>query len=301
MRVTQSMMNSNFLSNLSANNVRLSKYQDMLATGQRLNKPSDDPVGVGYAMRYDAQIVRNQQYRDNVNDAKSHLDFVDTTISQVNDLLKRVRELALQGANESNSAESRQAISSEIDQLYQQLNTIGNTQHNGRYIFNGQTTDLLPYSNSPMYDKTDDGSIIYQVSEGVAMQVNVTGNELFGAPVTPGNEATSDNVFAILKTLKDDLVADNSAGISASIGKLDSRMKLLLETWTDVGARANRLDVLDNRLADLDLNLQNLLSKTIDADIPETITKLKMAESVQRSSLETGARVLVPTLVDFLR
>jgi flagellar hook-associated protein 3 FlgL len=302
MRVTQNMLNRQFLANLGANNQRLSKYQEMMATGKKLNKPSDDPVGVGYAMRYQSQISRNDQYRDNVKDGTSQLDFVDSTISQVNEIMKRARQLAVQGATETNSVESRQAIASEIQQLYEQLTTTGNTQLNGRYIFNGLTSDLKPYTDAnAMYGTTDSGQINYSMSEGVVIQVNVSGNELFGDPVAAGAEATSDNAFAILKTLKDDLVSNNSAGLKATLDKFDSRQKKMMETWADVGARSNRLEVLDNRLTDLDLNLNDLLSKTEDADIPETITNLKMAEAVQRASLETGSRILSPSLVDFLR
>ncbi|HEU4962320.1 MAG TPA: flagellar biosynthesis protein FlgL, partial [Bacilli bacterium] len=63
----------------------------------------------------------------------------------------------------------------------------------------------------------------------------------------------------------------------------------------------NRVEMLQNRVADLSLNLETLRSKTVDADIPETIMNLKMAENVQNASLSVGASIIKPTLVDFLR
>jgi len=302
MRVTQGMMNSQLMANLNANNTRLNKYQDILATGKKLNKPSDDPVAVGYAMRYDAMLSRNDQFQRNVDDAVSHLDFMDTTLGQVNDILKRARELTVRGSDGTMSAEARAAIAGEVDQLYNQLVQTGNTQFNDRYVFNGQITDVAPYDPAnAMYNETDTGTIVYMMSEGTSVPINVIGNAVFGQRVTPGNEATADNAFAILKTLRADLAANNQAGISSALSKLDVRISSVQQSWSDVGARANRVELLDNRLKDFNLNLNTLMSKTVDADIAETITEMKMAESVQRSSLSTGARIIQPTLTDFLK
>ncbi|HEU4964905.1 MAG TPA: flagellar hook-associated protein FlgL, partial [Bacilli bacterium] len=243
MRVTQGMLNSNMLNYLNANNTRMSKYQEMLASGQKLNRPSDDPVAVGYAMRYTEQISRNDQYQRNIDAAMSNLDFLDTSLNQVNEVLKRARELAVRATTESMSIESRQAVAKEIHQLHDQLVGIGNTQFNGQYIFNGQKTDVQPYNpndTNAMYDAADPGQIHYAVSDGITIPVNVSGERLFGSKVTPGNEATSDNVFAIMAQLEQDLLADNQAGISASLDKLDSRTSKVLDTWAEIGARGNR-------------------------------------------------------------
>jgi flagellar hook-associated protein 3 FlgL len=297
------MMNSQLLANLNTNNVRLQKYQDMIASGKKLNKPSDDPVGVGYAMRYDAQINRNDQYQRNVDDARSQLDFLDSSINQLNNVLQRARELAVRGATGSMSSDDRIATSKEIKQIYEQCVTIGNSQFNGAYIFNGQITNVPPYSTTggAEYSVTDDGLITYSLSEGVDMAVNALGKDVFGDPAAVGSEKTSTNIFAVLKTLQDGLDTNNSADIQTALGNLDLRMNRIQYAWSDVGARSNRAEMLDNRLKDLDVNLQTLLSKVIDTDIPETITNMKTAEAVQRSSLETGARIMQPTLMDFLK
>ena len=304
MRVTQNMMNTQMMSNLNVNNNRLLQYQEMLASGKRLNKPSDDPVGVGFAMRYDAQIAQNDQYQENVTAGTSQLDFMDSTLSSVNDILQRARELAVQGASGTNSADSRKAIASETQQLYQQLVTLGNSQFSGRYVFNGQMTNVEPYnavSNNAEYNQTDGGKISYTMSEGVSLQVNVNGDDAFGSPATAGNETNSDNAFAALDCLTKALNSDNTTGISQALTMLDSRLDKLQSVRADVGARANRVELLDNRLKDNDTNLQKLLSDTEDADIPATITNLNTAENVQNASLSAGARIMQQTLVDFLK
>jgi flagellar hook-associated protein 3 FlgL len=301
MRVTQGMLNTQMMTNLRANNARLMKYEDMLASGKRLNRPSDDPVGVGYAMRYHAQIARNNQYQEAVDDGKSQLDYLDTTLNQANQILSRARDLAVRASTGSMSAGDRQTVANEIDQLYQQLTETGNTQFNGRYIFNGQMTDVKPYRAAPETNGTDRGEINYMMSEGVSIPVNVIGLDVFGDPATAATLDTSDNAFAILKSLKNALNSDNQTIIGASVQRLDSRLEKVQAVWADVGARTNRTELLSNRLKDFDLNLNELLSKTEDADIPETIMNMQMAENVQRASLSTGSRIIQPTLVDFLR
>jgi len=296
MRVTQNMMNSQMMRNLNRNNVRMDNYQEMLASGKRLNKPSDDPVGVGYAMRYSAQIDRIDQYKRNVDDGISNLDMTDTLLNQANALLQRAGELAVRGATDSMSIESRNSIASEIHHLYEQLVTTGNSQFNGRYVFNGQKTDVPPYDPlTAELSTTDTASINFMMSEGVSIQINMTGNRVFG------ETTDTDNAFAVLKQLEADLKANNTAGIRSAITKLDTRMNKMHQEWSDIGARMNRTELLGNRLADFDLNVTKLLSDTVDTDVAATIMNLKMAEAVQRASLETGARIIQPSLVDFLR
>lgn len=301
MRVTQSMLNSQMMVNLEKNNARYSRYQNELSSGKRLNKPGDDPVGVGYAMRYHAQIDRNAQYQEAVKDGQSQLDFADTTLSQVNEIMQRARELAVRGSTGSMSTDARTAISSEIDQLYQQLRDVGNTQLNGRYIFNGQLTDVKPYGPTPESNTTDTSQINYVMSEGISMTVNVTGEQVFGDATAPADIDTSDNAFAILTSLKQALNTGNEPVLQGVMGRIDSRMSKMQAVWADVGARSNRAQLLSSRLSDLDLNLNDLLSKTEDANMEETIMNLRTAENVQRASLSAGSRIIQPTLVDFLR
>ncbi|MBL0385515.1 flagellar hook-associated protein FlgL [Tumebacillus sp. ITR2] len=302
MRVTQSMMNSQFMRNLNLNNDRLTTYQDQLASGKKLNKPSDDPIAVGYAMRYDQQISRNDRYQRNVDDGQSQLEYVESNIGEINDILQRARELSVQGATGTIPSDARTAIANEVHQLYEQVVQIGNSKFNDRYIYNGQTTDLQPFdvANAP-YQQTDSGKISYMMSEGANMEVNVLSDDLFGPPTTAGNEANSDNVFAVLKSLETALRADDAPGIEKALGKVQDRSNKIQSVWSDVGARMNRIDLITNRLKDYDTNVQGLLSKTVDVDVAEAIMNMKMAENVQQASLSTGGKIIVPTLVDFLK
>jgi flagellar hook-associated protein 3 FlgL len=311
MRVTQSMMNLQMLSNLTINNERMSKLQDQLASGKKINSPSDDPVGVVYALRYHAYINHNEQFKTNANDASSFIDFTDSTLSQINEVLQRARELAVQGANGTLTSDDRNAIKNEVDQLYDQLVQLGNTQFNGKYIFNGSKTDLSPYKPQAWTSNPDNTQIKYLLGDGITLNVNLTGQEVFGDPIPntdvdpntgdPTSTSTSDNAFAALKQLSDALGNNDQAGINQALANISSRLDKLQAARADLGARSNRVDLIKNRLDDLENNFQNLLANTEDADMAKTITDLKMAENVQRASLAAGARIIQPTLVDYLK
>lgn len=296
MRVTQGMMNRQMLTNLTHNNERLSTLQNVLASGKKINSPSDDPVGVGYALRYQAYISHNEQYQKNADGATSFLDFTDTTLSQINDVLQRARELAVRGANDTMAQQDRNAIASEVDQLFDQTVQLANTQFNGKYIFNGQNTEQIPYTgNTPWNANVDTGSINYPLSDGVTIPVNITGDKVIGT------SADADNALKVLNDLSNSLKIGDTTGINNALANLTTRLDKLQEARADVGARSNRVDLIKNRLDDMNTNFQSLLSTTEDADIAKTITDLKMAENVQNASLAAGARVIQQTLVDFLR
>jgi flagellar hook-associated protein 3 FlgL len=296
MRITQGMLNQQMIFDIQGNNQRLSQLQEETATGKKINSPSDDPIGVGFVMQYNNQLAYYGQYQQNASQANGFLSFTDSTMNEAGQVMQRARDLAVQGSSDSMSAQDRQASASEVGQLYQQLVTIGNSQYNGQYIFNGQQTGTAPYdAENASAQSTNSGQVLYDLGNGVQLPVNVSGNNYFGAP------SDTDNAFSILKQLQDALNNNDSAAIQSTIGEFDSRSNQMLYQRSDVGARSDRAQMMTNRLTDLTNNVTSLLSNTQDADMAQTIMQWNQANAVQQASLQAGAKVLQPTLVDFLK
>lgn len=304
-RVTQGTITSQLLRNISSNLNESAGLQEKLATGRVINRPSDDPVGITYALRYRSDLAVNERYQANVDSASSWLSFNDTLLSQVGDVIKRAKELAVQGSNGTNPQVALDNIANEMEQLKKQLLDIANSQFNGKYVFNGQLTDQVTYDSSmnPAHVVTDQGDINYIINTGVQLDVNLTGNNVFGFPPTgiaaPQNE--DDNLFHVFDQLITALRSGDHAAVSAQIPNLESRYGKVLTQQAEIGARVNRIEFIEDRLKDLNINLQTLQSKTEDAEMEELIIKAKVNESVYQASLSIGARVIQPTLVDFLR
>ncbi|WP_019534899.1 flagellar hook-associated protein FlgL [Paenibacillus ginsengihumi] len=302
MRVTQGMMNNQLLRNISTNLHRMNDHQNQLATGRKINKPSDDPVGMSFGLRYRSELAANEQYESNVDAAISWLDYTDSMLGQANSVIQRVRELAVQGANSTNPQQALNAIASEVKQLYSQMVTIGNSQFNGKYVFNGQKTDIPPYQlETAMTDPIDTGEIKFEIGVGVRIAANVPGNQVFGEPDDPNNPGTNDNIFRVLDDLVSALQSGDHQEVSNILGRIDTVNDRFLEARADIGARLNRIELAQSRLQDIGVNLQTLQSKTEDADIAGVITNLKTDENVYQSSLSVGAKIISVSLVDFLK
>ncbi|WP_141506478.1 flagellar hook-associated protein FlgL [Paenibacillus luteus] len=320
-RVTQSMMNTQLLRNISNNMGRMNNLQNQLSTGMKINKPSDDPVGITFALRYRSELDANDQYTRNVDATISMLQYTDTTVGQAGDIMQRARELLVQGANGTLEQTSLSAIKTEISQLYNQMVEIGNSQFNGKQVFNGEFTGVKPYPATALdeavdlsadppklkayHTSTDNGVIKYELSAGMSLKINTTGNEVFGDNLSPtatqAEIEASDNVFVLLQRAHDMLNSGDQQGITGLLSQIDTRMNTMLTKRAEVGARINRVEIIENRLNDIDLNLQTVQAKTEDADITQVITNLKTEENVYQASLSVGAQLIRPSLVDFLR
>lgn len=309
-RVTSNMMNSQLLLNLNRNAVQMNNTQNELSTGRKLNRPSDDPVGITYSLRYRSELSSNDQFKKNVDSAVSWMDFNDTVLGQTNNVLQRLRELTVQASTGTNPQSALDSISQEVSQLKEQLVDIANSELNGKFIFNGEKFDQKPYDlvakadgtmTDPSEIVTDTGSVNYTVSQAVNMSINLNGNDVFGDAAT-ASSTDSDNIFSIINRLVDKMSATgNHKGITDEIGKLDSRIDKLLTIRAEVGAKTNRIELMQSRLEDLNINLTTLKAKTEDADYAELIMDSKVQENIYNASLSAGAKIIQPSLVDFIR
>jgi len=115
------------------------KASENLISGKRINSAKDDPAGLAIASMMSSQIRENNQSIRNANDGISLTQVADDALGGANDILQRMRELAVQGSNGTLSADNRATIQSEINQLGEQLTSIGdNTTFNGLSVFNGE-------------------------------------------------------------------------------------------------------------------------------------------------------------------
>ncbi|WP_164931637.1 flagellar hook-associated protein FlgL [Longirhabdus pacifica] len=294
-RITGGMMRSQLLYNLNNNLGKLSKFQLQMETGKVINKPSDDPVGITYSLRYRSDFSANIQFRSTVDSGLSQLDYADDVLDQIGKEWKTVRTLAVKAANSTNDETAMDAIKTELEELYDELVSLANNQFQGRYIFNGQKTDIKPYDPATAETAaTDNGEILFEMSEDLKIQINITGNEVFGSP------GDADNLFKVMKDLINDIDNNDHQAVSDALDIIDSRNSKLLDARAAIGGRTNRVELVQDRLEDLSVNLEDMQSNVEDADITELITRYTMTESVYRASLAVGSRSMTPTLVDFL-
>lgn len=148
MRITNSMMSMTYNNGISDSLSKLLDQNKRVASGRSLLNPEDDPVS--YVSAYSMQIMSNEatQYGRNVTNASAWLGQEDSVLQSAYDYLSKAKnELAVEGANDSQNADSRKAIAGDVLSILNAMKDIGNTQYMGRYIFSGYKTDTQPFTS----------------------------------------------------------------------------------------------------------------------------------------------------------
>ncbi|GEM04734.1 flagellar hook-associated protein 3 [Halolactibacillus miurensis] len=294
MRVTQSMLSNNMLRNLSKSYTSMNKYMDQLTTGKKINRPSDDPVIAMKGMRYRTEVGNVEQFQRNITEMHTWMDTSDETLDETTQILNKLRELTVQSANETYDADQRKAIKKEVDQLKLQLVEVANTKVNNKYIFNGTQTTEKPITVE------DDGSLTFNTSDFNPVMLEVTSGTQLQANVNPAN-VFSEELFQSVSDLSNALENDDTAALDSLIGELDNHINNTVGERADLGARMNRVELIESRLEGQQITARDMMSKNEDADIAEVIMNLTSQEAIHRAALSAGSRVIQPTLLDFLR
>jgi flagellar hook-associated protein 3 FlgL len=291
-RVTQQTLSVSALTSLENAMGRLSNLQGEMASGKQLQRPSDSPTGVVSALQYRAQIDRTTQYQTNADDGLSWLQLADSTLMAVNDQITAARSLALQGVSGATSPESRNALAAQVDQIRNGIIDLANTKYLDRPIFAGTSSSTMAYDPSGTF-VGDTNAINRNVGPGVTVQVNVTGPQAFGAP--------GADLFTTLASLANDLRNNPAAVSSTDLAALDTAASRVRNALGEVGARSAQLTTTKTRSDDLLLNLRDSLSKIEDIDLPKVATDLQIQQVSYQAALAATARVIQPSLVDFLK
>ncbi|MFC0477861.1 flagellar hook-associated protein FlgL [Robertmurraya beringensis] len=293
MRVTQGMLASNSIRNLSNSYTQMGKYQDQLATGKKITKPSDDPVVAMKGMYYRSNLTEVEQYKRNLSESYLWMENSEAGIEQVNEALQRVRELTVQGSNGTLSESDKEAIAREVEQIKKDIMTVANTQIAGRYIFNGTNTSNPPVAdggNGALQANLNTNNYLVEVSRGVSLKANINPDNIF-----------NQELFDTLQGIQETLEGIGTGDLNILLGTLDKRLDILSAERSELGARYNRLEMVEARIDQQEVIATRILSDNEDADVERVILDLTTQESIHRAALSVGARIIQPTLMDFLR
>ncbi|MBM7714189.1 flagellar hook-associated protein FlgL [Siminovitchia sp. FSL H7-0308] len=283
MRVTQSMLGHNSLRHLSNSYGRLNKIYDQINTGKKITRPSDDPVVAMRGITLRAHRNEIQQFKRNFAEAHNWIDNTDAALNQAGEAMHRINVLVNRAANETMEEDGKQAIADEIKQIKEQLINIANTKVGDRYIFSGTAT------NEPTVGgNINTEAVEIELGKGIKIPVNVTTEKVF-----------SNDFFAKIDQVVEDI--ENGGDVQQHIGPMERLMNDLVTERTSLGARANRVDLMEERVGMQEIMARQLQSDNEDAEYEQLITEMVKEESLLRASLGVSARVIQPTLIDFLR
>lgn len=297
-RITGNSLASSILGANQATLARLATYQEQLATNKKLNRISDDPVAAKQSLRYRAEGLQVGKYLDNIDKATSFMSATDQSLGEMSQLMDQAKSLAVQGANGTQDAASRKTLGASVDSLLSRLVDLSNTVHDGRFLFGGTAT-VQP--QPPFARNATDTAVSYsgnldtfsvEVGPNSQVQVNTDGFSLF---------QNGKDVFKVLYQLRDALNQNDSTTVNNLITQVDGAHDQINSIQGGMGGRLQRLDLARSQLEGTQTYLGELVSKAEDADMTDVITKMKLSQTALEAGLQSGAKVMQTTLLDYLR
>jgi flagellar hook-associated protein 3 FlgL len=296
------MMRRSLVDTLGDLTTKISASQNQVSTGKRITQPSDDPLGTQRAIDLRGALEGNSQYTNTVQDSSGWLQTADDAMSQITDVLHRVQELAVQGGSDTTSQTARNSLADEIDQLTEAVKQNANTSYQGAYVFSGTKTTTPPYMQGAVDTyQGDGGTIARTIGPGISVQINQLASTFLGSGSGASDGKLLNTLRDISAHLRSGATADQNLLRTSDLSNLDKNLDQVNQARSNAGAMMNRLDAAQSRLADVQVTTTKVLSDTEDADMATAILNYTQQSNALQAALKTGASLIQPSLLDFLR
>lgn len=277
------------------------KTQLQLATNKRFLSPADDPTAAAQVLGLNESIAITTQYRTNAQAAQTRLDIEETTLDGAIDAFQRARELAVQGVNDTLSAEERQGIAQEVRQLMDQVLSLANTRDpSGEYIFAGAQSLDAPFSHngSGVFSFSgDQNQRLLQIGPSRQIAVGDSGLDVFMKVDNAAGTGYQD-AFTTLYTLATELEADNPS--ADRITEIDNAINNMLEVRSRIGARLNAIEREEQVNLAYSVQLESARSDVQDLDMAQAATDLNRQMVVLQAAQQAFINVQGLSLFNYL-
>jgi flagellar hook-associated protein 3 FlgL len=272
---------------------------EQLSTQKRINRVSDDPIGMGQSLKRKSQINNYDQFIKNIDFSKGFLERTEAALQGITENLMRAKELSVSLANATYGAGSREAAAREVTEMIEGVVSLANSTYGNRYLFGGFRTQTPPVSREGGF-MGDDGAIFLQIDDGNFRQINLQARNLF----EPNADERGNGHFGMVHTLQilaDALNGNDIQGIQKAMEELDFQLDKTTSYTATLGAIFNAIDETSKKL-ELNRELtQADLSRIEDADTYKVTSDFKKTESVLQSTLMASNKLLQPSLMNFLQ
>jgi len=291
MRISSRIMAANIKSYLAEQSTALIETQTRIATGKKINSLSDAPGDIGKVLDYRTALSKIEQYQENIADAKTRVEYTETVLGQINDLLNDAQTIA-----STPYTENREALALQVANIRDQVLGLVNTKYADSYLFHGDLSDTPPFDQTHPYDYDggtgSDGTHDVMVGEGIQIRLQADGSDMF--------IESGDNLITVLDDLEAALLADDDAAIAATVDplyRIDDQLELVRSEFS---AAYNRLEATDERWKGFSNAVETMGSKLEDTDVTAAAVDMQLQQTHYEVLLNVAAQVIQPTLIDFL-
>jgi len=285
---------------------KLSKTQEQLSTGKEIVRPSDAPDKAALVTRLDTQIARQQGYLDTLKSVNVRLTAEETALKNTSDVLFRIKELTMQGANGTLSAQDRQSVALEMRTLREQILSLANSQDaNGNYLFSGSR------ASQPAFEKDDTGQIRYlgdharmkvNVGDNRRMNLNMPGSDTFVRVVRTNDKGENVGVdfFQVLAEAATAIESGDNTTVQRGVAEIDALQNGISEGLGQVGADLTVVDMQTSVLDQMLLQFKTTRSDVEDLDYTEAITRLNRDQIALEAAQSSFAKISQLSLFQYI-
>ncbi|WP_239082161.1 flagellin N-terminal helical domain-containing protein [Actinoplanes teichomyceticus] len=313
-------MRTRVMASLQRNLNRSQQATDQISSGKQLNRPSDSPTGTVTALQLRGEVRANRRYSTNADDAAGRLGVVQDNLQHSQELVTVARNLTLEASSMggTGTSEANKARAAELEQIKANLVQFANSRYLDRPVFGGSTPDHEAYDATGRYIGEPAGETMRAIGPNAKVRVDVRGPEAFGTDYlvdASGNYVDADGnpvaeadrvrnpaqLFTVLDDVIDAMRSGDSDALATGLTNLDKASDLLKSTLSDVGARYNRVTQMKQSAEDRLMSVSSQLSDIEDVDLPKAIMELQLQQTSYQAALAATAKVIQPSLIDFLR
>lgn len=324
MRITNASMVRSHLYDTQNNLINMSKINQQISTGKVINTVSDDPHKAIKIMNINNEIKYTEKYNSNIDETVGWMNTTDGALESTGNLLNEIKETILKVGNGTYSQNEMKSLNADINEKIKQLADTLNSTYGGKYLFGGSSVDDAPITvienpdgtvklefskdkNGQTIPNTDD--LKADISSGINIDYNISVGEILNIKDGNGNTVNLLDEINNLSTLMNDIAnGDEQTAAKAketllndTKGKIDTLFDHVVNERTSLGVRVSTAEKI-KELNDEDiLNIQDVLSKTQDTDVVEKFIELKSAEMIYQASIQVGAKLIQPTILDYIR
>ena len=311
MRVSANTFSDTLITQLNNLSVRQQRLQNQAATGQRVRLPEDDPVALRRVLDMQSEFSSNGQYTKNIDRQLELAQASYNGIKSLKTISDRASEIATQ-VDDLKSPEELQFYAREITEMLKQAVHLLNATNRGDAIFGGTVTDQPPFAmtldaNGNVTAVTYQGNTAQaesEIAEDIMISTQIVGenNSGSGPRGLVTDSRSGADLLNHLISLQNNLISGNTAAIAATDrGNLANDEDNLLYHISSNGAIQARLETTQALNAERGLAIEEQVSKEVDADLAQTMVKLSQTQTAYEAALQSGARALNLSLLDYLR
>ncbi len=300
-----SAIDQQFLANLGLLQQQMANTQNQMSSGQRINKPSDDPAGTADVLELESQLGQVNQTISNLSQVTGQVNTAESALESATQLMDQITSLGTQGANSTTTASARANLAQQVQESLSQMLSLSQTQYNGSYVFSGDNDTQPSYQLDPSSPTGVDrlmqstSTRVIQDATGVTFSDAKSAQDIFDHR-NPDDSVASDNVFAAITSLQTALANNDTTGITNALQSMQTASAYLSNQLAYYGGVQDQIQNATTVAQKFQLQYQTSISTEKSANIAQDATDMTQEQATLQASLQAEASLPKTTLFDLM-